>query len=259
MKFSALIIHAMALPALLAAAETSGQTAPVPAEERPVHRIDIGTSFLNTVDLDSFVASLGYTYNVSDSSNLSVTLPVLDPDTARSGNSGVGDMVLAYSWVPFLRVSANPWVPRTVGTGVAVLAPTGNPESGRSLDAWIVAPYVGFAILATDRIVLTPQLGYVHSLDKTIDGVDIRLGFVELGFSFVALNGFWVSYVPQIVRDVESNEWTDNHQVSIGKMFSPGFGASVGYSYFDRFNFGSDAPGQLGFDRQLDLNIHFTF
>ena len=100
-----------------------------PEDELPRHRIDIGTSFLNTIAVDSFVATVGYTYNVTRSSNFNVTLPLIDPDTELSGDSGTGDLIAAYSWVPSLRVGANPWVPRTVGTGIAILAPTGSVAS----------------------------------------------------------------------------------------------------------------------------------
>lgn len=230
-----------------------------PEDELPRHRIDIGTSFLNTIAVDSFVATVGYTYNVTRSSNFNVTLPLIDPDTELSGDSGTGDLIAAYSWVPSLRVGANPWVPRTVGTGIAILAPTGSVSAGRSLDAWIVAPYAGLVLPMTDRFIIAPQAGYIHSLDRTADNVNLRLVYTELGFSFVALNGFWITYLPQLVRDLEAADWSTNHRLSIGKMFSRRFGASIDHAWFERFNFGSDVPGERGYDRQVDLNIHFTF
>jgi hypothetical protein len=36
-------------------------------------------------------------------------------------------------------------------------------------------------------------------------------------------------------------------------------GVSFDYSFIERFSFGSNLPGESGFDEQLELNVHFTF
>jgi hypothetical protein len=83
------------------------------------HRIDISAIFLDSVSSDSVNGILGYTYNLTSNSNISAVLPYLDPDLGEGGNSGFGDFLLAYSIVPSARISANPWVPRTIGSGLA--------------------------------------------------------------------------------------------------------------------------------------------
>lgn len=228
-------------------------------ESQPRHRIDIGASFLDSVSADSINGVVGYTYNLSSKSNINLSIPYLDPNTGEGGNSGFGDVIAAYSFVPSAQASAHPWVPRTVGTGIAVLAPTGNANEGRSLDTWVVAPYVGIVRPLSDRFFFAPQLGYIHSLGKTAGGVDLRLAFAEVGFSFVAINGFWTSYYPQFIRDLESDEWAVNHRLAVGKMLSNTVGVSFDYSFIERFSFGSNLPAESGFDEQLELNVHFTF
>jgi hypothetical protein len=73
-------------------------------------------------------------------------VPYLDPDVASGGNRGFGDLGIAWSYVPFLSISANPWIPRTVGSGIGVIVPTGDPDDGRSLGAVIVNPFLGLVV-----------------------------------------------------------------------------------------------------------------
>ena len=223
------------------------------------HRIDIGASFLDALSADTLNGTVGYTYNLSSKSNFNLAVPYLDPDTNTVSNSGFGDAILSFSYVPSAQISAHPWVPRTVGTGIAVLAPTGNANEGRSLDTWVIAPFVGLVLPMTDRTFIAPQVGYVHSLDKTIADTDLRLAFAEIGFGFVAINGFWTSYFPQFVRDLESDDWVINHRFAIGKMFSPKFGMSLDYSLIERFDFGSNLSAEPGYNKLIELSAHFNF
>lgn len=223
------------------------------------HRIDAGAVFLDSISADSINGIFGYTYNLTSKSNINLSVPYLDPDTGTSSNSGFGDIVMSYSYVPSSTISAHPWVPRTIGTGIALLAPTGDAKEGRSIDSWVVAPYIGLVVPLAKRVFIAPQAGYVHSLDQTVSGTDLRLAFAQIGLGFVTLNGFWTSYFPQFVRDLESDEWVINHRFSIGKMVSQKFGLSFEYTLVERFIFGSNLPTEVGFDKQIEFNMHFNF
>jgi hypothetical protein len=223
------------------------------------HRIDIGATFLDSLSFDSLNGIVGYTYNLTSKSNLNVSIPHLDPDTGTSNDSGFGDVVIAFSYVPTTTITAHPWVPRTVGTGLAVLAPTGNSEKGRSLGTWVVSPFVGLVVPLSDRFFFAPQLGYLHSLGQTVGNTDLRLAFAEVGFGFVAINGFWTSYFPRITRDLESDDWAVDHRFAVGKMLTERVGLSFDYSLVERFNFGSNLPAESGYDKQLELSAHFAF
>jgi hypothetical protein len=223
------------------------------------HRIDIGAAYLDSASTDSINGILGYTYSLTSNTILNVTVPYLDPDTATGRNSGFGDTILSLSFIPLVEVSANPWVPRTVGTGISVLAPTGNADEGRSLDAWVITPFLGLVVPLTDRFFLAPQLGYVHSLDKIAGDVDLRLAFAEIGIAYVSAKGFWASYFPRFAFDLERDDWAIDHRLSVGKMVTRNFGISVDYVFIERFNFGSYIPNAKGFDERIDLNVHFAF
>jgi hypothetical protein len=239
--------------------EAANQVTNDSARDEARHRIDLGALFLDEISSDAFNAIVGYTYSFSSNANISVTVPYVDPNRATSGDSGFGDTIVAVSFVPSVKLGANPWVPRTVGSGVAVLAPTGRAEEGRSLDSWVVAPYLGLVLPLADRIFFAPQLGYVHSLDSTAADTDLRIAFAELGLGYVSLKGFWTSYFPSFSFDLESDSWAVNHRLAIGKMFSRNLGLSADYTFIERFNFGSDLPGESGFDQQIEISFHFAF
>jgi hypothetical protein len=223
------------------------------------HRIDIGAAFLNSASADSIDGILGYTYNLTNNANLNVTVPYLDPDRATGGNSGFGDTILSLSYVPLVKVSANPWVPRTVGTGISILAPTGNADEGRSLDTWVITPFLGLVIPLTDHFFLAPQLGYVHSLNKTVVDTDLRLAFAEVGFAYVSSKGFWASYFPRFAFDLKRDDWAIDHRLAVGTMLTTNFGLGLDYVFIERFNFGSNIPNARGFDERIELNVFFAY
>jgi hypothetical protein len=223
------------------------------------HRIDVTAVYLDGDSADSINGLLGYTYSLTSNAIVNVTVPYIDPDRATGGNSGFGDALLSFSYVPLVKVSANPWVPRTVGTGISVLAPTGSTKDGRSLDAWVITPYVGLVIPLSDQFFLAPQLGYTHTLDEAVGGTDLRLAFAEVGIAYVSLKGFWASYFPRFIFDLERDDWAIDHRIALGKMVTSNVGFSIDYVFIERFNFGSDIPNVRGFDKQIELSVHFAY
>jgi len=223
------------------------------------HRVDVTTIFVDSISSDSANGLLGYTYNLTGNSNISAVVPYLDPDFEQGGDSGFGDLLVSFSITPFSKLSANPWVPRTVGSGVALWIPTGSERDGRTLGSFIAMPYLGLVIPMGERFFFAPQVGYVHSFSKTVSGTNYRVLTAETGIAYIAENGFWISYFPQVLRDLESNEWAIDHRLAVGMMFSPRFGMSFDYVFVDRYSFGSNLPVEAGFDEQIELSLHFTF
>lgn len=231
----------------------------ITADNAPSHRVDFSATYLNGLDSNSLDALVTYTHTVNTDTNISLAVPYKDPNLSESGDNGFGDIIGIYSFVPSIIIDSSPWIPATLGSGIAVLAPTGSTSEGRSLDSWIVAPFVGYAITLTDNIFISPQVSYIHSLDKIITGGKLRLVSAEVGISYVNFHGFWASYFPVMTNDMEAEEWSMNHRISIGTMLTKHSGLSIDFTRVERFHFGSPTPRQTGFDEQIDINIHFTF
>jgi hypothetical protein len=258
MSKQAIWLIAVLLSCRLAWAEEGGEAGSNDSDKRR-HRVDISALYTDAKSRDALNGIFGYTYNLAGTSNLSVAVPYLDPDLDTGGDSGIGDAMVSWSFVPYYSISANPWVPRTVGSGIAVLMPTGDVDKGRSLDTWVAYPFLGFVHPLTDRFFIAPRLGYIHSLGATVLGEDLRLISAEIGASFVAFDGFWVSYFPRFIHDLQTHERAINHMFSVGKQFAGGFGISLDYTALDRVDFGSDQPPQGGFNDMIEVNFHFRF
>lgn len=272
-KYSAAFLYAMMLMTLicysslasayensiLVADDKSSEESNISSQTAPNQRLDFSATYLNGLDSNSLDAMVTYTHTVNTDTNLSLAVPYKDPNLSESGDNGFGDIIGIYSFVPSLIIDASPWVPATLGSGIAVLAPTGSTAEGRSLDSWVFVPFFGYAVTLTDDIFIAPQVSYVHSVDEVITGGKLRLLSAEIGVTYVNFYGFWASYFPELTKDLEANEWSMNHRVSLGTMLTKHSGISVDFTRVERFHFGSPTPKQTGFDEQIDINIHFTF
>jgi hypothetical protein len=230
-----------------------------PAASAPRHRLDSSLSFLDTVDLDSLHLEIAYTYSLTPNANLSLTLPLVDGDVDKRGGYGIGDLGLSVSFTPFTAIAANPWVPKTVGTGLAAVLPTGNPDKNRGQGVFVLGPFVGGVFFLSDRFFVTPQLGYFHSFGEPAAGVDIRLGTASIGLTFVSFNGFWVAPLVELARDFEAGELAFNYDIIVGKMFSSGLGVSVWYFDYELLDPVTGAGRGRAGDRQIAVNLHVTF
>jgi len=99
-------------------------------EDPSGHRLDFSYIDIDSRFYNSSIWGLGYAYSLTPKTNLAVSVPVLDLDTHRDHNFGIGDTSVSSSWTPLQPVSVRPWVPRQVGTGIEITLPTGDPDSG---------------------------------------------------------------------------------------------------------------------------------
>lgn len=236
----------------------ASETTTLPVEDRARHRIDLTALFLDEIEEDTATALFGYTYNLNPRSNLSFALPFEDSDFGREGGSGIGDLNISFSYVPSVSLSAKPWVPRTIGSGLSMLLPTASADVG-GLDTTIVTPFLGMVFPVGDKFAIYPLLAYAHSLEETNLGTDVRLATAEVGLTYVSDSGFWISYFPAAIHDLETDGTAVNHRWSVGKEFFRWFGLSFDYSRIERENFTIDLPAESGFNTLYELNVHFTF
>ena len=55
-------------------------------DESRVHRVDVTTLFFDDINTESLTLVLGYTRNLSENANLSLSLPYLDEDLENAGS-----------------------------------------------------------------------------------------------------------------------------------------------------------------------------
>lgn len=248
------------LPATACADSSSPSTEDSQTEsvEQSSHRIDLTTLYVDEFKSNSATLALGYTYNINSNSNLSLSLPYLD-ESANGGDSGAGDLTISYSFVPFVAISAAPWVPRRVGSGLTLVLPTSSSRISSRPDTTIISPFLGFVYPVSSRFSLLPSLGYLYSTSETAFDSDVRLGVAEIGLSYVTPVGFWINYLPEAIHDFEVGNTAYNHRLSIGKEISRRIGLSFDYARLDRNNFTVDIPAADGTDTLYEFNFHISF
>ena len=222
------------------------------------HRVDFSAIYLNSEGASDVSGLLGYAYNLTPKSNVSLDVSYLGFSTKGKGG-GIGDTQVTYAYTPNVKMSVKPWVPKKIGSGISLVLPTGKTSSGRSLDAVLVNPFIGGVMRLTDSIFLAPLLSYTHSLDQIATGKQIRLVTAELGVVWTSSNELWVGFYPTYIRDTEADESHLNLNLSVGTMFTKAWGASATYSDLEHFEPGVIPEPKQIFDRSVQLSIHYLF
>jgi hypothetical protein len=234
---------------------TSEQTeapAAVP-EDQATQRLDFGFDYFESPD--GRVLRTGFNYNWAPlgSHSFAATLQVVD---ANEG-SGPGDTLLRYNWAPKQSLTANPWVPNNLGTGIGLLIPTGDPEKGTGGDQWVIGPTLGIVTRLGQRTSLLPQLQYLRSFGEG----DLALGTETLSLSFgilhVTRSEFWVQYTPAVSYDADAEQYELDNTLVLGRQFTRRFAASLD---LNTMNLGEphNSPGQGSeFDYRATLKLHW--
>ena len=229
------------------------------AEIQSRHRLDLTLTYLDSFLDDSLAGSFGYTYSLTTNTNLSGSISYLDSRFDQEGGSGFGDTSLTFSWAPGVPISADPWVPDQIGTGLSIIIATGNPSDGRSLDATVITPFLGLVFPVTESFFLYPSLAYTRSIDHLVTGTDLNIGIADLGIGWVSSKGLWVNVYAALVRDFEIDESYLNTAISVGMVFTENWGASVDWNNTDYFVPGT-VPGLAGnIEHEISLSLHYNF
>jgi hypothetical protein len=227
--------------------------------ETPRNRIDFTSVYVDSVDTDSFTGILGYTRNLSSSSNFDVSISYLDSRYGDSGGSGIGDTTVTYSYLRNEQMSIAPWLPPRLGSGISVILPTGDERRGLGLGSAILTPFLGTQVPITDSISFTPTISYSYSIDPIITGDEVRIGLLDLGVTWVGQTGWWSSVFFGYVRDYEADHNTTGWRLSAGKVFPSGWGFTAHYIDLESFS-----PGQLpaedeSFNQVFELTLLYGF
>jgi len=235
--------------------ETGSGTAD--SEEQTKQRFGFGVDFFDSPDGRMFRGGFNYNWAPVASFSFAATLPVVDSRLGDVAGSGVGDLLLRFNWTPAHKLTANPWVPNSLGTGVGLLIPTGDASKGTGGDQWVIVPTLGMVLRLGKRSSLLPQLQYMRSVSEGELAQGMETISVSLGILHVTRSQFWIQYTPALSYDAvaETNE-LDN-TVILGQQFTRRFAASL---ELGTMNIG-DAHHPPGEARELDyratLKLHW--
>jgi hypothetical protein len=249
-----LILLCLALSTQLMAANSDSDE-----KSTPVNRLEFTYAAFDSSSLDKLTTFFGYTRNLSSKSNLNLRLSYLESRFGLSEGTGIGDSTVTWSYLPNFKLSAGPWVPRIVGSGVSVMLPTGNEKQGRGLGSTIVTPFVGTVIPVTETLSIVPNLLYAYSIDPIFTGNDVRVGLLDLGLSLVRNSGWWVNFYLGYIYDFEADNTSFGNRLSFGKRLSNGLGLSAHYIDYESFVPGAAPIATQQYNRLYEITISYSF
>ncbi len=223
------------------------------------HRLDTSFTFYDGYNADILHLGLGYTYNLTSNLNTSFSTSIIDPNLSEGGDFGFGDSSWIISYVPYATISANPWIPKAVGSGLGIIIPTGDPKTGAGEGSWMLSPFLGASLPIKEYLYLLPNISYVYSLNETELGADVRVGSIQADIIYVYKSRFWISYVPEYWYDFSLDQSHFNHTMTIGAMVTQGIGISIDYGNIERAIPGSQMQIKEGSDYLGRLNFHIVF
>ena len=190
------------------------------ADQRATQRLDFGIDFYDAADGSIVRGGLNYTWAPHANHSFAATLPVLNSSLSSVEGSGIGDLLLRYNWVPALTLTADPWVPNSLGIGVGLLVPTGDAAKGTGGDQWVIAPSLGWAAKIAKRTTLLPQLQYVKSFAEGEFAQGMQTISLSADLIHVTRSKFWVQYTPAASYDLEAEQYELDNLIVLGQQFT---------------------------------------
>ena len=200
----------------------NGDTNSVSDEPAPSasQRLDFGIYFYDSEDGRVTRGGLNYNWVPLPNHSFAATLPVVNSSLASVDGSGIGDLLLRYNWVPAQTLTADPWVPNSLGIGLGLLVPTGDAAKGTGGDQWVAAPSFGFVAKLGKRTTLLPQLQYLKSFAEGDLAQGMETASLSADLVHVFLSEFWIQYTPSVSYDFEAEQYEFDNLLVVGQKFT---------------------------------------
>jgi len=210
--------------------ETASESTMAQASSEPAsrNRLDFGVEWFDALEGASLAGFLNYSWVATRSHGLAATLSLIGADFGETEGSGIGDLRLQYSYVPSAKLTADSWVPNTLGMGFGLIVPTGDLTKGTGDDRWVAIPTLGWVFLIGERFSILPSFQYFHSFGEGTAATDFKSANLDLGFLYVMKSLVWFNYTPSFFRDIEPRGDTNiDHTLTVGKQFKKTLGLSL--------------------------------
>jgi len=227
------------------------------------HRFDLSYTHIDTVVGNVDLILFGYTGAFRPDMRIGVTGGVTrfrapaNPSVGIDENIdelGFSDTIVSFQYDPTARITASPWVPDTVGINASVIAPTGDSDKGLGGDFWLGSVGAGWLVDTFSHLWLVPAMGYETTFAEGDLAVPTEGVYVSCDIIWVFPFGGWIGYSPSLGREFEADEWVDGHTLTMGKLWSGGFGLSLELGKNDRI---SRVPARD--DRNWLANFYYQF
>ncbi len=223
------------------------------------NRFDVGFSHLDLPLINQASVEGKFTRIIGSHHHVVIVAPLVDPDI-DSGSSSLraGDFEIGYSYTPNQKLSANPWVPSTAGSGIGLWIPTGDLDDGTGAGSWRLAPRLGFVSKIGRSLAIAPALEYIFSFAEETGAPKIRVLALAAQIIYVAPRAFWLQWTPDYAYNFEVDDGAFGTTFRVGKLFTPHFAVSVDFARVPAFQAVAGATTS-DYANVWTLALHFPF
>lgn len=230
---------------------------------RGAHRFDLSYTHVDTILGNVDLMLFGYTGAFRPDMRVGVTGGVsrfnapANPSIGFDENVvefGLSDTLVNFQYDPTARITSSPWIPDTVGINASVIAPTGDADKGLGGDFWLGTIGAGWLVDTISHLWLVPAFEYESTFAEGDAAVPTHGAYVSCNINWVFPFGGWIGYSPSIGREFETDEWVEGHTLTLGKLWSSGFGVSLDLGKNERI---SRIPARD--DRNWLANLYYQF
>jgi len=229
------------------------------AAQAATRRFDSEISFLENEQSEQLSWAFQYTSVVKKKHQLTAVLPLVDPDAGNRLSLRNGDLTLGYSYTFQQEITANPWVPSNIGTGIGISLPTGDLGDGTGSGSYIVAPRLGYVAKLGRSMALLPSLEYRRSFASEHGAIDVKSIAGALPLFYVNRNAFWINLSPLYFRDISHGLDAPGASIIVGKLFLKHLAVSLTYSWLPSFSVDDTGDSRTEYDSSLIFGFHIPF
>ena len=222
-------------------------------------RFDTDLGFIDSSDADELSWGFQYTSVIREKHQLTAALPLVDPDVAGRIALRSGDLALGYSYSFKQTISANPWVPSNIGTGIGLSLPTGDLDTGTGNGSYVLAPRLGYVATIGRSFALLPSLEYRRSFAAENGAQDIKTLGATVPLFYVNPHAFWINVSPIYLQDLSHHQGAFGLSVLVGKLLIKNLALSLAYARLPEFMPGAGGNIETIRHNSLTLGVHLPF
>ena len=205
-------------------------------------------------DRDIYLA--GYTYAYSTRLRLSgnVGYTSVEPPGPAEKQNGITDTTALLQYDPTASLTANAFVPDTLGFTFELQLPTGDPDKGIGEDLWAAALGGGWLIDFPFDFWLLPSLRHQWTFSEASDAQRRERTDLGLGLYWLFPTKAWLGLEPVLAYDHVVDDDALDWSLVAGKVWSSGWGIDFTWSSTDRLE-----PRGVRDDQLLLLTLSYQF
>ena len=185
-------------------------------------------------DQDVWIPRYTYAYSTSLRMAGSIGYVETDPERPDRSRGGHTDSILLLQYDPSANLTANAFVPDTVGLTFALQLPTGEHDKGIGEDLWAAQLGAGWLVDFPLDFWLLPSVAHEWTFDEAPGTQERERSDLGLGLYWLFPFKTWLGIEPAFAYDHVADEEIFDWSVVVGKVWSSGWGFDLRWTNAER-------------------------